>query len=178
MGQFASMIVAAGKVTRAYADRLLAGISPAQFARRPGAGPGALIQCNHPAWAYGHLAIYPARIAAMVGLDGAPLAAPAGFEDLFRDGTECRDDPKSGGAAAIYPAMPVITEAFFRTHDALFAALDKLDDARLLEPVTDEKAKTRWPLVGGRVIFMCNNHLMVHLGQVSTWRRCMGLPAA
>ena len=74
--------------------------------------------------------------------------------------------------------LPVITEAFARTHDALFNALEKVDDARLLEPVTDEKARARWPVVGGRVIFMCNNHLMMHLGQISTWRRCMGLPAA
>ena len=35
-----------------------------------------------------------------------------------------------------------------------------------------------FPLLGGRVLFMCNNHLMMHLGQISAWRRCMGLPAA
>jgi hypothetical protein len=178
MGQFTSMIAAAARVSRTYADRLLVGVTPAQFARKPSAAGGGLIHCNHPAWVYGHFTIYPAKIAAMVGLDGAPFAAPAGFEDLFKDGTECRDDPASGGPGAIYPSMQVITEAFARTHDALFNALEKVDDARLLEPVTDEKARARWPVVGGRVIFMCNNHLMMHLGQISTWRRCMGLPAA
>ena len=110
----------------------------------------------------------------MVGLDGTALAAPAAFEPLFKDGTPCQDD----AAGTIYPAMEAITSAFFRAHDGLFEVLGGIDDSRLAQPTPDEKARQRFPLIGGRVLFMCNNHIMMHMGQVSAWRRCMGLPPA
>lgn len=173
MGQFAQMIVAAGKVSRAYAERMLAGVTPVMFARRPNIA-GKEIITNHPAWCYGHLALYPARIAASLNLDATRLAPPARFEDLFKDGTECLDD----AAGTLYPAMEAVTTAFFRAYDGLFEMLTSVDDAALTAPVTDEKAKARFPLVGARVNFLCTSHIMMHMGQVSAWRRCMGLGAA
>lgn len=173
MGQYAQLIATAGKLTRGYAERLLVGVTPQQFARKPVAN-GKPVDTNHPAWVYGHLALYPARIAAMAGMDASRFAVPSNFEDLFKDGTESKDD----AAGALYPAMELITAAFFRTHDALFESLGGIDDAVLLAPTTDEKARQRFPQVGGRLLFMCNNHVAMHLGQISTWRRCMGLPRA
>ena len=173
MGQYAQMIAAAGKITRGYGERLLVGVSPQQFARKATVN-GKLIDANNPAWVFGHLATYPIKIAAMVGMDSARCAAPGNFEELFKDGTPCQDD----AAGTIYPSMEVITTAFFNTHDALFEVLGGIDDAKLLVETPDEKARARFPQIGGRVLFMCNNHLMMHFGQISTWRRCMGLPAA
>lgn len=173
MGQIAQIIVASGKLSRLYGERLLAGVKPEQFARKASVN-GKVIDSNHPAWVYGHLATYPAKIAAMVGLDPARCAAPANFEALFQDKTECRDDP----SGTIYPAMETITSAFFKSHDALFAALAEVEDAKLTAPTPDEKARERFPLLGSRVLFMCNNHPTMHLGQISAWRRAMGLPAA
>jgi len=173
MGQYAQLITTAAKITRGYAERLIVGITPQQFARKPTIN-GKLIDTNHPAWVYGHLATYPAKIAAMVGLDSSKLAAPAAFEDLFKDTTDCKDD----AAANIYPPMDAITAAFFNTHDALFETLGGIDDAKLIAETPDEKARARFPLTGGRVLFMCNNHIMMHMGQISAWRRCMGLPKA
>ncbi len=173
MGQIAQIIVAPARICRAYAERLLVGVTPQMFARKASIN-GKVIDANHPAWVYGHLATYPAKIAAMVGLEGERFAAPAGFEAVFADKTECRDDPEG----TIYPAMEVVTSAFFRTHDALFEALAGVEDAKLVVPTLDEKARQRFPLVGSRVLFMCNNHLMMHFGQVSAWRRGMGLGAA
>ena len=173
MGQIAQILVAPAKICRAFGERLLAGVKPDQFARKAGVG-GRVIDANHPAWVYGHLATYPTKIAAMAGLDGSKFSAPPGFEELFKDGTECKDDP----AGTVYPSMEAITTAFFRTHDALLEALPSVDDARLTAPTPDEKARLRFPLVGARVLFMCNNHLMMHFGQISTWRRAMGLAPA
>jgi len=173
MAEFAQIIVAAAKVSRGYAERLLAGVTAQQFARKPVFGP-TTVSCNHPAWVYGHLATYPAKMAAMVGMDPAGMAAPVGFEELFKDGTECKDDPQG----VIYPGMGVVTAAFFKAHDALYETLGGVDDAKLLAETPDEKARARFPRVGARLLFMCNNHVMMHMGQISTWRRCMGLAAA
>jgi hypothetical protein len=173
MGQYSQLITAPAKLARAYAERLLVGVAPQQFARKPTVS-GKAIETNHPAWVYGHLAIYPSKVAAMMGLDGSKLAAPANFEELFKDGTPCQDD----ATGKVYPTMEAITGAFFRSHDGLIEMLSATDDAKLVAPTTDEKARQRFPVIGGRVVFMCNNHVMMHLGQISAWRRCMGLPPA
>ncbi|MFO0831840.1 MAG: DinB family protein [Phycisphaerales bacterium] len=173
MGQHAQNIATACKITRGYAERLLAGVPAQQFARKATVA-GKTIDANHPAWVFGHLATYPVKVAAMLGLDPAKMAAPAGFEELFKDGTPCQDD----ASGTVYPPMEAVTAAFFRTHDALIEALAGVDDAKLLLPTPDEKARQRFPLLGARVSFMCNNHIMMHMGQISTWRRVMGMPAA
>jgi hypothetical protein len=173
MGQYSTLIVHSARIASMYAQRLLAGVEASAFARTPVVG-GTLVQTNHPAWVFGHLATYPVKIGAMVGIASPALAAPAGFEERFKDGTQSLDDP----AGTIYPAMDVVTKAFFSTHDAMLDALEGIDDALLLVETTEEKYRQRFPHVGSRLIFMCNNHVMMHLGQVSAWRRCMGLPPA
>ncbi len=177
MGHIADIIVTGACRTRGYAERLLKDVQPGQFARLPRfetAGKPAIIQTNHPAWAYGHLATYPSRVLESVGLKGSHIVAPAGFEDLFKDGTACQDDAKG----TIYPAMAAITAHYFKAYDAAIEAIAGLDDAKLSAQTPDEKARVNFPIIGGRVNFMLNNHVMMHMGQVSAWRRCMGLPPA
>jgi hypothetical protein len=48
----------------------------------------------------------------------------------------------------------------------------------LLAQHPDEKARVNWPCIGAAFNFLLSGHVMVHMGQVSAWRRCMGLPAA
>jgi uncharacterized damage-inducible protein DinB len=57
-------------------------------------------------------------------------------------------------------------------------AVESMDDAILLTPTAHEGYAKIFPVTGPTLIFMLNNHTMMHLGQVSTWRRCMGLPPA
>lgn len=157
------------------AERLLAGVTPARFARftRPA---GVTVHANHPAWVYGHLALYPARVMEIGGLT-APvgLAPPAAWTDLFGAGTECKDDPE----AAIYPAMGEVTERFFTGYRALTAALAEVPDEVFHKPhAGSERMREMMPTFGQAAAFMVGSHIMMHLGQVSTWRRCEGLSAA
>jgi hypothetical protein len=39
------------------------------------------------------------------------------------------------------------------------------------------RIKEIFPFVGLAINFMLNNHNMMHVGQVSAWRRAMGLPS-
>jgi len=161
---------------RKYAERLATGVQPHQFARKPTWGLGGIeINTNHAAWNYGHLATYFSMVIESCGLKPEAAAlAPAGFKEIFQDGTNCVDDP----AGTTYPPMEKILSTFFKAYDAALAALEKADDKVLAAAPTDEKIRANWKTNGARAMFLMTNHVAMHMGQVSTWRRAMGLPAA
>lgn len=163
-------LAASGKMGKVYAERLLKDVTPQQFARKPAVG-GQTIDCNHPAFVYGHLSLYPQRVLTLLGEDPAAAAVPAGYTDLFKAGAACTDDPNG----TIYPPMKELTESYFRTLDAALAGLARADNALADKPMPEG---SHFPLVGIAISFYTNGHVMSHLGQISTWRRCVGLGAA
>jgi hypothetical protein len=174
MGQMNDLIVTSGAVTLRYAEGLLKDIKPAQFARYPSPG-GVVITTNHPAFVYGHLGLYAPRVLAMVGMASAGPANPDGFEALFANGKPCLDDP----AGTIYPSMDVITAHFLAGTRAALAAMPKVDEAVLARANPAEgRFREMFPTIGSAANFMLGAHGMSHLGQVSAWRRCMGLGSA
>jgi len=170
MGVFADSLIAPVKMSLGLSELMLKGVTPQIFARKPVIA-GKVIEANHAAFNFGHLALYPSRWLTSVGLDGANLAPPAGFEDLFAAGKECRDDPEG----TIYPSMDVIMNAYLTSHRGAMTALSGIDDAVFTKPNPREAARDRLPTVGAAMIFYTSSHIMMHLGQVSTWRRCFGL---
>jgi hypothetical protein len=169
----AGTIVASGKLMRGYAESLSQGIDGPQFARKPTWGLGGQeIDTNHAAFCYGHLAIYPARILTLLGKDPAPAAAPIAFEPLFKAGAPCIDDPHG----TIYPAMSVVLEAFGRAYDVALTEVARASDAQLLKETPNESHRKNFPTIGALSNFLLGAHVAVHIGQVSAWRRCMGLP--
>ena len=177
MGQFLDMMLTGAKRSRAYSEKLLVGIKPEQAARKPHFETDAaavVVDTNHPTFVYGHLSLYPARILKFVGLSTGAVEAPEGWEAIFKAGVPCLDDP----GQTIYPKFEVVSAQFFKATDAAIAALAKLDDSALLAPTPEERYRESFPLTGAAVNFMLNNHMMIHLGQVSAWRRCFGLPSA
>jgi hypothetical protein len=170
MGVFAEALIAPLKMGLGLSELLTRDVKPEIFARKPAVG-GKVIQANHAAFNFGHLALYPARWMAVMGLDGAGLAPPAGFEELFAAGKECRDDLEG----TVYPAMDVIMAAYFAGHRGAMEMLRGVDDAVFARPNPREAARERLPTVGATMNFYTSAHIMMHLGQVSTWRRCFGL---
>lgn len=174
MGQVGKVIAVTGNLSVAYGESLLKGISPAIFAREPNVN-GKQIVCNHPAWVYGHLAVYSSRSMELMGLPLGVTAKPAGFDDLFKNGTVCKDDP----SGTIYPAMEQITSHFLNGYRAVLAALPEVsNDVLARENPATGRFRDMCPTVGDAVCFFMTGHAMSHLGQVSTWRRCMGLGSA
>jgi hypothetical protein len=177
MGQYLEMMLQGARRARFYSEKLLAGIKPEQAACKPRfekTGGPTVVDTNHPVFVFGHLALYPARIAKFAGLDGSALATPAGWEDLFKAGVPCQDDPDR----KIYPSLEAVSTHFMKATDGLIAMLEKVDDKVLTAPTADERMRERFPLAGAAIAFMLNNHVMMHLGQISVWRRCFGLPSA
>ena len=171
MGSFAETVSRGARMSVWLAEQMLKDLQPEMFARKPALG-GKVIDTNHPAFVFGHLSLYPAKWLTVVGLDAAPAAVPARYEELFSPGKECRDD----ATGTFYPPMKEITEAFFSGHRAAIERLPSIADEVAQRPNPREgRLKEIYPTVGGVLIFYAVGHPMMHLGQVSAWRRCMGL---
>ena len=165
MGLVAQTIIPGAKLTRGYAEGMLKDVKPEQFARLARG-----VHSNHPAWVFGHLSIYPDRIAEMIGR--MDLARPDDrFTKLFANKTESVDDP----TGAIYPPMKEIVDRYFTLTDAVIAAVAETSDDVFARVITGDSMADRLPTVGSRANFLLGAHCMSHFGQVSAWRRFMGL---
>jgi hypothetical protein len=157
-----------------YAERLLAGVSQDAYARfaRPG---GEVIQSNHPAFVLGHLSLYPVRVMQNLRVEPGPTAFPPDYESLFKFGVECQDD--SDGT--VYPPLEELKTLFFRSYPAAIEAVESAPEEAFAAPNPAEgRLRELFPTVGAAVSFYLIGHVQVHLGQLSAWRRAMGLPPA
>jgi len=174
LGNIANSIVPAGSMSLRYGEMLLKDVTPAAFARFPSPG-GKVIQTNHPAFVFGHLAIYPHRLMTMLGRPVGVTAPPEGWEALFKAGVECRDDPQG----TIYPPMAKVVEFHKGAYEAAIALIAAATDEELTQPNPGEgRMKEMFPTIGALANFLLGSHVMSHYGQVSAWRRCMGLGSA
>jgi hypothetical protein len=173
----ADTIIRPGHTALWLAEQMVKDVSPDLFARKPHFGTGAdakVIDANHPAFVYGHLATYPIKLLQMCGVDATAPAVimPPAYAELFSAGKECRDDPDN----TIYPSMAEINEQFFGGYRHALEAISTVSDEVFTRPNPAEgRMKAMFPTVGPLVNFMVGSHIMMHLGQVSTWRRCFGL---
>ncbi|MFK7884674.1 MAG: DinB family protein [Phycisphaerales bacterium] len=159
--------------TMGLAKGLLNGVDAKDFAKQPMAD-GKVIDTNHPAFVYGHLAIYPAKVMGMLGHDGASAACPDSWEEMFKNGAVCTHDADNSN----HPSMDEIIAKFESGYAALIEATKATSDDVLLQPIAEEGWRDVFGTNGGMVGFMLHDHFMFHLGQMSAWRRAMGLGSA
>lgn len=165
MGVLAGTLAPLCRASLGFADATLKDVKASDFGKMP-----AGVKTNTPAFVFGHLATYPDWIFELIGRP--ELAKPdQKYADLFAQGKECIDDPKG----AVYPPMEEIVGRFRDRHAALLGVLAEVSDETFAKPNPNEKMKARFPTVGALVTFMLGSHIMMHMGQISTWRRCMGL---
>lgn len=159
------------KLSLIYAERLLKDVSADQFARLANVG-GTVVESNHPAFVYGHLALYGPRVTEQLG--GNAITVPESFEPVFSMTATCVDDPDG----TIYPSMDEITTVFFNGYKQALEALESATDDQLAPPNPSEKMAAKFPTLGSMHTFYVGGHMMIHFGQVSAWRRMMGLGPA
>jgi hypothetical protein len=177
MGQIGEMVAAAASRALRYGDAMTKGVTPEIAARKPTGyrdGKSFTIDTNHPAFVFGHLSLYPARLWTLRGLDPGPVTPASDWLELFKAGSPCKDDP----GATIYPAWPAILARFREGYDIVIKELPKVSNEDFFRENADPRSKEVFPSVGMALTFMFGSHLMVHFGQVSAWRRCFGLPSA
>ena len=148
-----------------YADALTKSIPAESFASFPAKD----VVC--PAFYMGHLAIYPHRALAMLGRGDLTVPNPAGWDDRFKAGVEAQPGD--------YPSKDAIMSHFMAGYRAVAKALEAAPDSVFSEENPAEgRFREMFPTKGGAITFLCIGHVQMHLGQVSTWRRVMGLGSA
>ena len=173
-GTLSKVLLTMTERTIGLAEGLAQGIDPKTAARHPEVD-GKPIMCNHPTFVFGHLAIYPQMIMQTLGADVGDTAMPESYQELFKNGAECLDDPES----SIYPSFEEVLGNCIRAHKAVHEYIKGCDDASLCGPIEgNENAAAFFGTCEGMTIFMLHDHFMFHLGQLSTWRRVMGLGSA
>ncbi|MFY9252473.1 MAG: hypothetical protein WAO83_03385 [Fuerstiella sp.] len=160
------------KLSIGYGERLLKDVTASQFARFATSN-GTAIESNHAAFVYGHLSLYAPRILADLGAPA--LATPEGFEAVFSKDAKCIDDPKG----TIYPPMDQVTSFFFDGYKAALAAIEATSDEAFQAPnPLGGGMAERFPTLGSMHNFYVGGHVMLHMGQLSAWRRMQGLGPA
>ncbi|MFI4854150.1 MAG: DinB family protein [Phycisphaerales bacterium JB065] len=148
---------------------LCADIPADQFGRRPEG-----VSCNTPAWVIGHLSLYPERILGFIGREDL-VQSDERLNELFKAGSESPDDPDG----SYYPSKQELLDRFAERTQAVIEALSTVDPEVLeRENPIEGRFREMFPTIGGMVAFLLGGHTMMHLGQISTWRRCMGLGSA
>jgi hypothetical protein len=122
---------------------------------------------NHPAWILGHLAWSTDRGRSLLGLEPE---CPAEWTATFGFGS------KPSTSRGDYPArdelIRAVEQGFERFRDQAAAATPEQFD----RPSTNPRVKDLLPTIGDGVAFLLTGHLGGHLGQLSAWRRMIGLP--
>lgn len=122
---------------------------------------------NHAAWILCHLSLYRRVILDL--LRGTP------FDDPF-DAPFGRGSTVSAEAAA-HPTPREMRGTIERLGIDALAALDAAPEERFEAPNPLARWSAMHPRVGEQLVTLMVKHESFHLGQLSAWRRALGLPS-
>jgi len=167
------MIAASARLGLGYADRLLTGVTAQHFARFATIGE-TTVESNHPCFILGHLSLYAPRIVTELGGDAIAIQPSERFVQAFNKDAKCVDDPDRQH----YPAMDEVLAAFRNGHEKAIETLEASEDDVFKQSNPNESMRGKFPTLGAMHGFYVGGHLMMHMGQLSAWRRMMGLGPA
>ena len=145
----------------AYALRLVGDLSDEQMIAQPVKDRA----MNHPAWILAHLHLYNEVV--------AKLLRRVAFDDPKDYPFGMKSSPKSDAKA--YQPRAIAVEQYRRSHDVAERALVECDAKVLSEVVPLERWRALHPKVADMTVMLMVKHESMHLGQLSAWRRAMGL---
>ena len=149
---------------KAYGERLLSDVSDEQMTLQP-AGDREL-PLNHPAWALSHMNLYLPVIQAVI--KGETFEDPKGH----RFGMESQPE----NDASLYPSRDELLNQWTEGHDTVCDLLSNGTNAIFERPVVLERWAAIMPNAGICLPYLMLNHENTHLGQISAWRRVLGMP--
>ncbi len=143
-----------------YCRRLVGDLADEQLAEQPVAG------INHPAWLLGHLAWTADRALDVLG---APALLPAEWAALFGRGST----PSTSRRLHIQGRIGARRRAGI---SAIEGDARSASSEQLSRPTAVALARETLPTATELVAFLLSGHMGIHLGQLSAWRRLIGLP--
>lgn len=145
-----------------YAKKLAHGIDEDKLTLQPAPG------FNTPLWIFGHLAIAADFAPMFLGL---PRGCPKEWHKVFGPGSDPTAVPLP------HPSKAEMLAAFESAHHRVVEALKTATPETLGKPHSFAPTKDVFPTVGDMIAHLLTTHPMLHLGQLSAWRRLQGLPA-
>lgn len=161
------------QISLRYAEKLAEDVPAGDFGKLARVD-GHAIDSNNPAFVYGHLCIYAPRIISELGGDASQYAVDDAWNELFSPKAQCQDDPD----CKIYPDKEVLVTRLINSYQAAMEILGATADSQFEQPNPNEPMRSKFATIGGMHSFYCGGHIMIHMGQISAWRRMMGLGSA
>ena len=122
---------------------------------------------NHPAWVIGHLTHACQMLGGVVGI---PKWLPADWSSRFGIGSVPIADVSRYETKTA--ALSILRDAESR----MVETVQRLDDSSLDQPFPDQVYLAVFPTIRHALTQVLVGHTANHVGQVSLWRRAMGLP--
>jgi hypothetical protein len=143
-----------------YCRMMVADLADERLAEQPAAG------MNHPAWILGHLTFSAERGSELLGVD----KAAASLMTLYGPGS------KPSASRGDYPSKDELLHGVEQSFERLRQRIAQATPEQLAKPTTNPRMKEALPTIQDVVAFLLTGHLGTHLGQLSSWRRTIGLP--
>lgn len=155
-------VIAANKFELGYASMLLADVPDERLCEQPLPG------VNHPAWIISHLTNTADSVVAWFG------EAPTIPDDTKK---KLGMGSVPSASRVDYPSKEELLQQFKTAHERLQKLVAAATPEQLAAPTPVPRMQAHLPTIGDALVFILVGHVGVHLGQLSSWRRMIGLPA-
>lgn len=146
-------------VVLGFAKKAMADVDESKLTHQPHPG------LNTPAWVIGHLCVVADYAAKMLG---QPMTCPKEWHQSYGVGS----DPAK---PAVTPTKAELLACLEAQHARVSELAARATEEQLAAPNPFELVKGTFPTVGELLLHVMTAHPMLHLGQLSAWRRIMGL---
>ena len=124
---------------------------------------------NHAAWTLGHL--LPVDHSLLNLLTGEPIPDwMEAWKAVYGMNSTPSNDPGQ------YQPKTILLERLARVRQPLMARLGQMKPKDFERPNTNQKWRERFPTIGDMLVYYGIWHETYHSGQLSAWRRVLGLP--
>ncbi|MGC8625847.1 MAG: DinB family protein [Phycisphaerae bacterium] len=124
---------------------------------------------NHPAWVLGHLLLSEGTCLALLG--GTAPILDANWKEIYGSGsTPVADKSK-------YKPQKFYLDHLADVREQIITRLKTIKPEDLAKPHPDPTRRQRFPTIGHTIFMYGTWHEGYHAGQLSAWRRVLGLPA-
>ncbi|MBI3840307.1 MAG: DinB family protein [Planctomycetia bacterium] len=154
-------VLRAAAVNQQYARKLVADIPDDKMAAQPAPG------MNHAAWILGHLTFVADS---MIRIFDQPFLMPKEWVELFNVASKPTSD------RARYPSKAALLEAYEKAYARLTETVKAAPSEAFEREFPNPKLRPTLPTVGVAMVHILTSHHALHLGQLSAWRRAMGMP--